>query len=150
MTWPSHLSLLPAWTSDATELCPVRCVNQNLRAVGVSGPAPRNGRHLGLTCRSPLRRRLAVMAGWAPSRCQTCARCVVGTAARAACRTALSQLEEPEVGARAPQPPEALQPRALAQPGASSGPRPLPSTLPASPRGSEFGEEAAAGVVACQ
>lgn len=111
------------------------------QSYGCQGPAPSNARHLGLTCHSPLHRHLAAMAGWTPGRCQTCARCVVGTTARAACRTALSRLEEPEVGARLPppQPPRSLR-----------SPEPWLSQIAMSPRGSDFGEQAAAGIVACQ
>ena len=67
------------------------CESQGLRAVGSVGT--------GVTCHCSLHRHSAVTAGWTPSRCETRARCVEGTTARAAPATALSRPEGPEVGA---------------------------------------------------
>lgn len=137
------------------------CDSQSLRGVGVSGPAPSSDTCTGLTCHSPLHRRSAVMAGWTPSRCETCARCVEGTTARAADRVAPSRPGEPEVGASlgvegqapsafkalgSPEPccglPRPARPCARLAPGPRSGPQPPSSTLQPLHTGSDSGAEA--------
>ena len=91
------ISACPLHRCQKLQKCPIWLCEPLSCGCQWASTVPRH--HPGLTCLSPLLRRLAVTAGWPPGRCEMCARCVAGTTARAVRRTALSRPEEPEVGA---------------------------------------------------